>query len=98
MWGTRVVLVKHALPILEPSRPARDWGLGEEGEAQSRRLADRLRAFPPLRLVASPEPKAFKTGQVVAAEPDLPITSVEGLEEVRGAYNLPLQPTGFACG
>ena len=79
MTCSRVVLVKHASPILDSSRPAREWRLGEEGEAQSRRLADRLRAFSPLRLVASPEPKAFKTGQVVAAELDLPITSVEGL-------------------
>jgi probable phosphoglycerate mutase len=78
---TRVVLVKHAVPILDPSRPAREWRLGEEGEAQSRRLADRLRAFTPLRLVASPEPKALETGQVVSRELDLPLTSVDGLEE-----------------
>jgi broad specificity phosphatase PhoE len=78
---SRVVLVKHALPILDPLRPAREWRLGEEGEAQSTRLADRLRAFSPLRLVASPEPKAFRTGQVVAAQLNLPIASVEGLEE-----------------
>jgi broad specificity phosphatase PhoE len=85
---SRVVLVKHASPIPDPSRPAREWRLGEEGEAQSRRLADRLRAFAPLRLVASPEPKAFKTGQIVAAELDLPITSVEGLEE----FDRPVMP------
>lgn len=78
----RVVLVKHALPVFDPSRPAREWRLGKEGEAQSRRLADRLRAFSPLRLIASPEPKACETGQVVAAELDLPITSVEGLQEL----------------
>lgn len=81
MTCTRVVLVKHASPILDPSRPAWEWHLGEEGEAQSRRLARRLRMFSPLRLVASREPKAFKTGQIVAVELDLPITSVEGLEE-----------------
>ena len=81
MTCTRVVLVKHASPILDPSRPAREWRLSEEGEAQSRRLADRLRAFSPLRLISSPEPKAFKTGQVVAAKLDLSITSVDGLEE-----------------
>ena len=88
MTCMRVVLVKHASPILDSSRPAREWRLGEEGEAQSRRLADRLRAFSPMRLVASPEPKAFKTGQVVAAELDLPITSVEGLEE----FDRPVMP------
>src|SRR5512134_3360936 len=78
---TTLVLVKHALPVFELSRPAREWRLGAEGELQAKRLASRLRAFAPLRLVTSPEPKAFGTGQVVAAEIGLHVASVDGLQE-----------------
>src|SRR5438445_7540902 len=78
---TALVLVKHALPVLDPTRPAREWRLGAEGELQSKRLASRLRAFAPLRLVTSPEPKASTTGEMVAAELGLHVSPVEGLRE-----------------
>jgi broad specificity phosphatase PhoE len=76
-----VVLVKHAQPILEPGVPPRDWRLSPEGEQQSRRLARRLRPYSPLRLVASAEPKAFMTGELVAAELGVEVVPVAGLEE-----------------
>ena len=38
--STALVLVKHALPVLDPSKPAREWQLGAEGEVQAKRLAD----------------------------------------------------------
>lgn len=78
---TALVLVKHAMPVLDPSRAAREWQLGAEGDLQSKRLASRLRAFAPLRLVTSPEPKASTTGQLVAAELGLHVSSVEALRE-----------------
>jgi len=79
---TALVLVKHALPVLDPSRAPREWRLGSEGELQARRLARRLRAFVPLRLVASPEPKAWRTGELVAAELGLAVSEVEGVREL----------------
>ena len=82
MKSTALVLVKHARPVLDPSKPAKEWRLAAEGELQSKRLASRLRAFAPLRLVASPEPKASRTGQLVAAELGLQVSSVEGLREL----------------
>jgi broad specificity phosphatase PhoE len=88
---TLVVLVKHAQPILDPGVPPRDWRLSPEGEQQSRRLARRLRLYSPLRLVASPEPKAFMTGQLVAAELGVEAVLVAGLEEFDRTA-LPLMP------
>lgn len=76
------MLIKHAMPVLDASRPAREWRLGAEGQAQSRQLAERLRAFAPLRLVASREPKARETGQILAGELDVSIDWVEGLQEL----------------
>jgi broad specificity phosphatase PhoE len=81
MTPTALVLVKHALPVLDPSRPAKEWQLGTEGELQAKRLASRLQVFAPLRLVTSPEPKALTTGQLVSAELGVDVTPVEGLQE-----------------
>lgn len=78
---TTLVLVKHALPVLDMSRPPRDWQLSAEGEHQSKLLARRLHAFVPLRLVTSTEPKASSTGRVIAAELSLHVTAVDGVQE-----------------
>ncbi len=78
---TTLVLVKHALPVLDMSRPPREWQLSAEGELQSKQLAARLRAFVPLRLVTSTEPKASSTGRVIAAELSLRVTAVDGVQE-----------------
>jgi len=78
---TTLVLVKHALPVLDMSRPPRKWELSAEGELQSQQLAGRLRAFVPLRLVTSTEPKASSTGRVIAAELGLQVTAVDGVQE-----------------
>jgi broad specificity phosphatase PhoE len=81
MSATSLVLVKHALPVLDATKPAKEWQLSAEGELQSRRLAGRLRAFAPLRLVASPEPKALRTAELVGAELGVCASSIDGLRE-----------------
>ena len=77
-----VILVKHAQPILDPSKPAREWQLGPEGVSQAHRLAAALRAFSPLRVVSSPEPKAVQTAEVVAAELGCDVTILDDLREI----------------
>src|SRR5215218_5414518 len=77
-----IVLIKHAQPLLDASKPARDWVLGSQGEEQSRRLGALLRPFLPGRLVTSPEPKALQTCEIVADELDIPMTVVDGLQEI----------------
>ena len=85
---TRIVLVKHAVPILDPSRPPREWRLAPDGERQSRQLATTLQRFTPLRVVASPEPKARRTAEIAAAALGVSWTTVAGLEEI----DRPAQP------
>ena len=81
-----VILVKHALPELDAALPPREWRLGAEGEAQARRLANRLRTelplqAAPLQLVSSPEPKAERTAEIVAGELGLSLEVRAGLQE-----------------
>ena len=76
------VLVKHAFPVLDPSRPPLEWRLGPEGEAQAGRLAAALERFAPFRLIASTEPKAVRTAEIVAGIHGLPMATVVGLREI----------------
>jgi len=78
----RVILVKHALPVLDPTKPAREWTLAAEGENQARRLAARLRTFAPCRLVSSTEPKASRTAAIVARELGIETITVAELCEI----------------
>ncbi|MFC4066661.1 histidine phosphatase family protein [Actinoplanes subglobosus] len=66
--GTRLLLVRHAMPHIEPDVPAEHWHLGAEGLTAARRLAPRIPAN--AYLVASTEPKAQETlRQVTTASP-----------------------------
>lgn len=91
MSHRQIVLVKHALPVLDPARPARHWQLGAEGEAQARALAVALRRFNPFRLVTSTEPKAMRTAEIVANEFGVEVTGLEGLREIDRPV-LPIMP------
>ena len=76
-----LILVKHAQPVLEAGVAPRHWRLGPEGDAQARELAVSLRQFLPFHLVASPEPKATRTAEIVARELGVAVQVVDGLEE-----------------
>ena len=78
----RIVLVKHAQPVLDGSRPARDWELGAEGEQQAVRLAGALERFAPFRLVSSPEPKAARTAALVAGQLGIVMDTIGDLREL----------------
>ncbi len=76
-----LILVKHSLPALEPGVPSCEWLLSEVGRARCIPLAERLAAYRAAVVVASPEPKATETGQIVAARLDLPMEVIAGLHE-----------------
>lgn len=87
----KLVLVKHARPVLDPARPARDWTLGPDGEVQAAAVAKRLGEFLPFDLVASPEPKASRTAAIVAGMFGLTPRVVAGLHEFDRPV-LPIMP------
>jgi broad specificity phosphatase PhoE len=74
--------VKHAQPVLDPSRPAREWTLGRDGEEQAAGLAEMLRSYLPFDLVSSLEPKARRTSEIVADKLGLATVAVKGLGEL----------------
>ena len=72
---SRLILVKHGSPRIEPDRPRSQWSLSDQGRADAASLAHKLASFAPDRLVCSPEPKASETariiGGVLGLEPQL---------------------------
>ncbi|MDG4795458.1 hypothetical protein [Micromonospora sp. WMMD1082] len=62
--GVRLVLVRHAIPVVDPAVPAERWQLGPAGRAAARAVR---RLVPgPAYYVASSEPKAVQTVQEIA--------------------------------
>ena len=77
----KLILVKHALPEIKAGIPANRWHLSEEGRFRCKSLADRLGDYRPDVIVASLEPKAAETGQLVAECLEKPFETAEGLHE-----------------
>lgn len=63
-----VTYVRHAMAVQTEDVHPTAWHLDEAGRADSRRLAERLEVAPAIgRLVASTEPKALETAELIAA-------------------------------
>ena len=76
-----LVLVKHALPQIESTVPAKQWRLSEEGQHLSRVLAQKLALHDLDLIFSSVEPKAIETAHIVATTLEKRIEVVEDLHE-----------------
>ncbi len=77
-----LILIKHAMPVLDAAAPASTWVLGEEGRRQACEIAERLRERLPFELLSSAEPKARETAEIIAAALGIQSREVAGLEEI----------------
>ncbi len=66
--ASRVILVRHARPRVNPARPAREWELSPEGRVAARRLTAVALFEHADGFYAGPEPKMSATLADVAAE------------------------------
>lgn len=76
-----LLLVKHSLPEIVESTPAKSWRLSKEGRVRAERLAERLAKYQPEVLISSVEPKARETAEIVGASLQLDVQIIEGLHE-----------------
>lgn len=81
MHKPALILIKHAMPEIDPARPAREWPISEDGIASCKPLADALRPYQPVMIAASHEPKATRTGQLVADHLGIPCETRDDLHE-----------------
>jgi broad specificity phosphatase PhoE len=82
--------VRHAQPIIDETAPPPTWRLSAAGREAALALADRLAPFAPAAALASPEPKALETAQIVAGRFDLPVITDPGVAE----HHRPALPFG----
>ena len=76
-----LVLVKHSLPKIDPSVPAREWRLSEEGRRRARKLGEKLDRYDLDVIVSSIELKAMETAEIASGLLKTPMVIVEGLHE-----------------
>jgi broad specificity phosphatase PhoE len=76
-----LILIKHSLPQIDPTVPANQWRLSEEGRVRARLLAQKLGQYSPDLIFSSVEPKAVETARIVGDALDKPVEVVEGLHE-----------------
>lgn len=77
----KLVLVRHSEPEIVPGVPASQWHLSDEGRQRCTWLAGCLRAYSLDLIVASQEPKAMETGQIVADILGMPLETAPDLHE-----------------
>lgn len=76
-----LILVKHSLPEIDPSVPAKEWRLSCEGRRRAQKMGERLDRYNLDRVVSSIEPKAIETAEIVAGALNVPVKVVDGLHE-----------------
>jgi hypothetical protein len=80
----KIILIRHAMPVVEPGVPSERWQLAEEGRRMARALGNDHRVVPrPAYVVASHEPKAAQT---IREMTDGPVPLDPGFAEVRRPY------------
>jgi broad specificity phosphatase PhoE len=77
----KLILVRHSLPEIVSDLPANQWRLSDTGRLQCKRLTERLATYDLDVIVASLEPKASETGQIVADVLSKPFETAENLHE-----------------
>jgi broad specificity phosphatase PhoE len=78
---TRIVLIRHALPRIDPAMRAADWPLSSEGVAAAAQLAGRLESFGFAEIASSPELKAVETASAIAQHLGVPMRIDDGFAE-----------------
>ncbi len=69
----QLLLVRHALPLRSEHGEGSDPDLSDEGRAQIERLPKALDRFPIARVVSSPQRRAIRTAEPVAAARELTV-------------------------
>jgi broad specificity phosphatase PhoE len=77
----KLILIKHASPLVIPGTPSEQWKLSDKGRESCGPLAEALREHGPEMMVASEEPKAVETAQIVGDKLGVTVKTAAGLHE-----------------
>ncbi|MEL6822271.1 MAG: histidine phosphatase family protein [Calditrichota bacterium] len=76
-----IILIKHAMPEILQSEPAKNWVLSEAGIASCNALADAFAGYEIQQLFSSREIKAVQTAEIVGEQLGLVNTPIADLHE-----------------
>jgi broad specificity phosphatase PhoE len=76
-----LILIKHSLPEIIETVPAREWTLSKDGQIRCMALAEILEKYSPDVIVSSLEPKAAETGRIISQKLKRPLRSLADLHE-----------------
>ncbi|MCU0480931.1 MAG: phosphoglycerate mutase family protein [Anaerolineae bacterium] len=77
----KLILIKHAKPLITPDTPAKSWLLSEEGQHDTEAFALTLKPYQPQQIFSSPEPKALETALTLTHALKIPFSIVDDLHE-----------------
>lgn len=86
-----LILIKHSLVTVNSAIPRDIWHLSEDGRRRCAPLADALAPYHPAMLIASVEPKALETAQLVGERLGIPVSVADELHE-NDRRGLPVVP------
>lgn len=76
-----LIFVRHSISKIDPTRPADQWGLTEEGRQRCLGLAERVAVYQPSIIITSVEPKARQTGELIGKQLNLLVQTAANLHE-----------------
>jgi broad specificity phosphatase PhoE len=76
-----LLLIKHASPLVIPGTPPEKWQLSDKGRESCVPLAEAIRQHAPSVIVASEEPKAHETAEILGEKLAVPVETAPGLHE-----------------
>ena len=74
-------LIRHANPHIEPDVAASQWHLSPLGMVRAHQFAAHLAGCGIEHFIASSEPKAIQTAQLLAQDLEVPVTTADNLHE-----------------
>jgi broad specificity phosphatase PhoE len=77
----KLILIKHAAPLVDPAKPSDQWQLSDAGREACVPLAKRVAELGLTQIIASEEPKARETAELVGKALNVPVSSAPGLHE-----------------
>ncbi|PKO14044.1 MAG: hypothetical protein CVU39_15800 [Chloroflexi bacterium HGW-Chloroflexi-10] len=80
---SNLLLIKHALPIVQPAIPAQFWELSQAGLLSCHQFSQQLRAYNLQTIYSSDEPKAVQTANELGKHLNLSVSQAKDLHEHR---------------
>ena len=77
----KLILIKHASPLVVPGTPPEKWKLSDRGRESCTPLAEAVRPHGVAKIFASEEPKARETAEIVGQQLGVAAESAPGLHE-----------------